>query len=75
LGPWLRAGKDQRGAAAAARASFIAPSLTHLETASLGHVTEIADGDPPHTPRGCPFQAWPMGKRIRLQGILRSLEL
>ena len=27
---------------------------------------EIADGDPPHTPRGCPFQAWTVGEAIRM---------
>jgi predicted glycogen debranching enzyme len=78
LGPfveaWLRVSPDKRGAAATAQAKFIAPLLAHLEAAGLGHVSEIADGDPPHTPRGCPFQAWSMGELIRLQSILRSLE-
>nr|WP_294551838.1 amylo-alpha-1,6-glucosidase [uncultured Rhodopila sp.] len=78
LGPfveaWLRVSTDKREAAATAQAEFIAPLLAHLETAGLGHVSEIADGDPPHTPRGCPFQAWSMGELIRLQVILRSPE-
>ncbi len=30
----------------------------HLLDAGLGTVSEIFDGDPPHTPRGCPAQAW-----------------
>ena len=30
----------------------------HLPDAGLGTVSEIFDGDPPHTPRGCPAQAW-----------------
>jgi glycogen debranching enzyme len=29
-------------------------------------VSEIADGDAPHTPRGCPFQAWSLGEVLRL---------
>jgi glycogen debranching enzyme len=40
--------------------------LDHLETAGLGHVSEIADGDPPHTPRGCPFQAWSLAQLLRI---------
>jgi hypothetical protein len=31
-----------------------------------GHISEIADGNPPHTPRGCPFQAWSVGEALRL---------
>jgi len=27
----------------------------HLAHAGLGHVSEIADAEAPHTPRGCPF--------------------
>jgi glycogen debranching enzyme len=40
--------------------------LAHLEEAGLGHVSEIADAEPPFTPRGCPFQAWSVGELIRL---------
>jgi glycogen debranching enzyme len=40
--------------------------MRHLEDAGLGHVSEIADGDPPHTPRGCPFQAWSLGELLRV---------
>ena len=35
----------------------------------LGHIAEIADAEPPHTPRGCPFQAWSIGEYIRLESI------
>jgi glycogen debranching enzyme len=49
-----------------ARARFLAPLIEHLDTAGLGHASEIADADPPHTPRGCPFQAWSLGEVIRL---------
>jgi glycogen debranching enzyme len=30
----------------------------HLNEAGLGTVSEIFDAEPPHTPRGCPSQAW-----------------
>jgi 4-alpha-glucanotransferase len=45
------------GDAAAAQA-LLAPIAGHLRDAGLGQVSEIFDGDPPHTPRGCPAQAW-----------------
>ena len=34
--------------------------------AGLGHLAEIADGDPPHAARGCPFQAWSVAEALRL---------
>jgi glycogen debranching enzyme len=40
--------------------------LRHLDEAGIGHISEIADADPPHTPRGCPFQAWSLGEVLRL---------
>jgi glycogen debranching enzyme len=41
--------------------------LAHLDEAGLGHVSEIADGDAPHRPAGCPFQAWSVGELLRLE--------
>jgi glycogen debranching enzyme len=45
----------------------VAPLLAHLEHAGLGHISEIADAEPPYTPRGCPFQAWSLGELLRLE--------
>jgi predicted glycogen debranching enzyme len=45
------------GDAAAAQAR-LEPIRDHLLDAGLGTVSEIFDGDPPHTPRGAPSQAW-----------------
>jgi predicted glycogen debranching enzyme len=67
---WLRVRGQSQTAKAKARARFMPPLLAHLETAGLGHVSEVADGDPPHTPGGCPFQAWSLGELIRLQHVL-----
>ena len=53
-----------------ARARFLPPLLRHLKTAGLGHVLEVADGDPPHTPGGCPFQAWSLGNLIRMRPMV-----
>jgi predicted glycogen debranching enzyme len=54
-----------------ARTQFLAPLEAHLERAGIGHVSEIADAEPPHTPRGCPFQAWSVGELLRLRRLLR----
>jgi len=40
---------------------LLEPIRDHLMDAGLGTVSEILDGDPPHTPRGCPAQAWSVG--------------
>ena len=67
---WLRVRGNPAAAKPEARARFLPPLLQHLETAGLGHVSEVADGDPPHTPGGCPFQAWSLGELIRVQRML-----
>ncbi len=71
LGPfveaWLRVRGGSPEARREARERFVLPLLRHLDEAGLGHVSEIADGDAPHTPRGCPFQAWSLGELLRLE--------
>jgi len=67
---WLRVHGQSETIKAEARARFLPPLLAHLEIAGLGHVSEVADGDPPHTPGGCPFQAWSLGEFIRIQRML-----
>ena len=37
----------------------------HLTEACLGQVSEIFDGDPPHTSRGCVAQAWSVSELLR----------
>jgi predicted glycogen debranching enzyme len=70
LGPfvegWVRVRRDTSAARRVARRRFFEPLLEHLGQAGLGHVSEIADAEPPHTPRGCPFQAWSVGEALRL---------
>jgi len=41
------------------------PFHEHLFEAGLGTVSEIFDGDPPHTPRGCISQAWSVAEILR----------
>lgn len=67
---WLRTRGGTAGAKQEARARFLEPMLRHLDDAGLGHLPEIAYGDPPHTPCGCPFQAWSVGEALRLQSLL-----
>jgi predicted glycogen debranching enzyme len=64
---WIRAREPSTTAASEAHAKFIKPLLQHLDAAGLGHISEIADGDPPHTPRGCPFQAWSLSELLRVK--------
>jgi predicted glycogen debranching enzyme len=70
LGPFVEAWVRVRGSTATARAEarrrFLPALHAHLGAAGLGHVSEIADAEPPHTPRGCPFQAWSVGEALRL---------
>ncbi len=37
----------------------------HIRKAGLGTISEIFDGDAPHTPRGCISQAWSVGELLR----------
>jgi glycogen debranching enzyme len=64
---WVRARGDSAAVRREARTRFLAPLLRHLDAAGLGHVSEIADAESPHTPRGCPFQAWSVGEALRLE--------
>jgi predicted glycogen debranching enzyme len=70
LGPfveaWVRVRGDTPSARRHARRRFFDPLLGHLGQGGLNHVSEIADADFPHTPRGCPFQAWSVGEALRL---------
>jgi predicted glycogen debranching enzyme len=76
LGPfaeaWVRVRGDDGKVRREARRLFLEPLVRHLEEAGLEHIAEIADGDPPHAPRGCPFQAWSAGEALRLSlSVLR----
>ncbi len=70
LGPfvdaWLAVHGDTAASRAAARARFLPALHAHLDAAGLGHVSELADAEAPHTPRGAPFQAWSVGELLRV---------
>jgi predicted glycogen debranching enzyme len=42
--------------------------IAHLADAGLGTISEVFDGDPPHTPRGCIAQAWSVAELLRVRG-------
>jgi len=67
---WVRVHGNTTAARREARARFLAPLLDHLDGAGIGHVSEIADAESPHTPRGCPFQAWSVGEVLRLDQVV-----
>jgi predicted glycogen debranching enzyme len=74
IGPFVEAWVKVRGstneAKLLARQRFLAPLYEHLFRAGLGHVSEIADAEAPHTPRGCPFQAWSVAELLRLERVV-----
>lgn len=45
--------------------SFLQPLLNHLPARGMGNISEIFDGDPPFTPRGCFAQAWSVAELLR----------
>ncbi len=74
LGPfveaWVRVHGRGEQARKSARERFLEPWLEHLDPDDLGHLPEIADADPPHEARGCPFQAWSVGEASRLDLVV-----
>jgi predicted glycogen debranching enzyme len=67
---WLRVHRETKEAKREARKRFLEPLLKHLNEAGLDHISEIADAEPPFTPRGCPFQAWSVGEALRITKML-----
>ena len=80
--PWLlgafveaavRVHGDTQQARIDARARYVEPLLATLpENQGLNHLPELADAEPPHAAKGCPFQAWSLGELTRLAlGVLK----
>nr|HEX4314603.1 amylo-alpha-1,6-glucosidase [Kofleriaceae bacterium] len=67
---WVRVRGNTADAKRDARARFLDPLMTRLEIAGLGHIAEICEGGSPHTPVGCPFQAWSLAELIRLDRVV-----
>jgi predicted glycogen debranching enzyme len=69
---WLRVSGNTEAARVEARSRFVEPLIAHCNEAGLGHVSEIADAEPPFTPRGCPFQAWSLGELLRAERRIQA---
>ena len=67
---WVRVRGDTSKARREARTRFVEPLLSHVRTASFGHLSEIADAEAPFARKGCPFQAWSLGELLRLDRIV-----
>lgn len=65
IGPFVSAHLRVYGDCALAR-SFFEPLIRHLADHGLGSISEIFDGDPPFTPRGCIAQAWGVAELLRV---------
>jgi glycogen debranching enzyme len=44
---------------------FLKALIEHLNDAGLDTISEVFDGDPPHTPGGCISQAWNVAEVLR----------
>ncbi|MCC5898399.1 MAG: glycogen debranching protein [Phormidium sp. GEM2.Bin31] len=71
LGPFALAHYKIYGDKALAR-SFVDPLFDHLQDGAVGSISEIFDGNPPHTPRGCFAQAWSVAELLRVMSHLRD---
>ncbi len=67
---WLRVRGNTAQARNEARERFLNPLLTRTDLPGTGHLPEVADGDFPHPPGGCPFQAWSVGEALRVERVL-----
>ncbi|MFM0324642.1 amylo-alpha-1,6-glucosidase [Caballeronia glebae] len=69
IGPFVEAWVRVHGAAQV-RERFLTPLYAHLDRYGLDHISEVADGDAPHTPGGTPFQAWSLAELLRIETLL-----
>ncbi|MBN1202985.1 MAG: glycogen debranching enzyme family protein [Anaerolineae bacterium] len=75
IGPFVSAHYKVYGDAQTAL-SYLQPMADHLSDHGLGSISEIFDGDPPHTARGCIAQAWSVAEVLRAwRELVPALEL
>jgi predicted glycogen debranching enzyme len=65
LSAYLKVNNGSDDAKTQARA-WLEPLIEHLDEACFGSISEIFDGDAPHTPRGCFAQAWSVSETLRV---------
>ena len=67
LGPYITALVRVRGDEGRDAARRLIEGFTrHLGEAGVGTISEVFDGDAPHTPRGCIAQAWSVAELLRV---------
>ena len=75
MGPFIEAYLKVDGAkplAVEQARTYLSALETHLGEAGLGFISEIFDGDPPHTPRGCIAQAWSVAEVLRAKLLIEQ---
>ncbi len=68
IGPFVTAYVKAFGGSQASRSragEFLRALTPHINEAGIGSISEVADGDPPHVPGGCPWQAWSVAEPLR----------
>ena len=65
LGPWIDAVARYRDEDAARMA--LDDALTALDPDATGAIPEVLEPEPPHEPRGCPWQAWGVAELLRVR--------
>lgn len=53
--------------------SLLSSGAAYFEQAVPGQLSEVADGDAPHAPGGCPAQAWSVTELFRVREILQKM--
>jgi predicted glycogen debranching enzyme len=71
IGPFILAHLRVYNDPALAR-SYLQPLLQNLSTHGVGSLSEIFDGDPPFTPRGCYAQAWSVAEVLRAWQLMEK---
>jgi predicted glycogen debranching enzyme len=73
MGPFVTAHLRVYNDPALAR-SFLRPLIRHMADHGIGSISEIFDGNPPFTPRGCIAQAWSVAEVLRTWQLTENRE-
>jgi predicted glycogen debranching enzyme len=73
IGPFIRAHLRVYQNPETAQA-YLRPLVRQMESHGVGSVSEIFDGDPPFTPRGCIAQAWSVAELLHAWSIIKQEE-
>ncbi|MDW7650242.1 MAG: amylo-alpha-1,6-glucosidase [Bacillota bacterium] len=68
MGPYVTAYRQVHSHSRTSRqvaSRILSPFFHHLFDFGLDSIAEIFDGEHPHSPRGCPFQAWSVAELLR----------